>query len=334
MLLIWSCAGDRTVDWFISTYLSRSPVQWFRLNTEDAPQKIRFRITPTRFALSSSDTTIQGDDVHAVWYRRPQPTKLTDISLTDTELEFVADETRHAFDNLRDQLRAATWVNQPDRNSSAARKLPQLAMAARLGLTVPQTLVSNDARDILSFAQVVGGSVIAKPLHRGAVSDQGTPRFFYTHLLKLQQLQDLAHLLWMCPLIFQAPIRKAFDVRVVIIRTHCFAFSIDSQSLESTRVDWRRSPYHLHYSSLRLPESVAAACVAMTTELGLVFAALDLICTPEGEFVFLECNPNGQFAWLEEFTGVPIGRSLLDVFASPHPSLPKSVRQSGGSTLL
>jgi hypothetical protein len=45
-------------------------------------------------------------------------------------------------------------------------------------------------------------------------------------------------------------------------------------------------------------------------DLGLVFGCLDLIVTPEGEYVFLEVNESGQFLWVEGYTGLP----LLDAF--------------------
>ena len=62
---------------------------------------------------------------------------------------------------------------------------------------------------------------------------------------------------------------------------------------------------------------MAEQCVNLARASGLAFTALDLAVTHDDEYVFFEHNPNGQFAWLEERTGVPIGRALLNLFVNP-----------------
>jgi hypothetical protein len=48
----------------------------------------------------------------------------------------------------------------------------------------------------------------------------------------------------------------------------------------------------------------------------LNFASLDMIVTPEGEFVFLELNPNGQWLWLELELGLPLVASMADLLTT------------------
>ena len=47
--------------------------------------------------------------------------------------------------------------------------------------------------------------------------------------------------------------------------------------------------------------------------LGLNFGAFDFTLTKDGELQFLEVNSNGQWGWLEECTGLPMRRALIDV---------------------
>jgi glutathione synthase/RimK-type ligase-like ATP-grasp enzyme len=47
-------------------------------------------------------------------------------------------------------------------------------------------------------------------------------------------------------------------------------------------------------------------------QLGLVYSAIDLILTPEGEYVFLEINPVGEWGWLEKEIGLNISGSLIN----------------------
>lgn len=44
----------------------------------------------------------------------------------------------------------------------------------------------------------------------------------------------------------------------------------------------------------------------LTKTLGLAYGAIDMIVTPDGEYVFLEINPTGQYQWLEALTGLRI----------------------------
>ena len=51
--------------------------------------------------------------------------------------------------------------------------------------------------------------------------------------------------------------------------------------------------------------------------LGLVFGAVDLIRTPDGEHVFLEVNPAGEWGMLERDLGLPIADALAEALLAP-----------------
>jgi hypothetical protein len=46
------------------------------------------------------------------------------------------------------------------------------------------------------------------------------------------------------------------------------------------------------------------------SELGLAFGAVDLICTPSGEHVFLEVNPGGEWGMLERDLALPVSEAI------------------------
>jgi hypothetical protein len=58
---------------------------------------------------------------------------------------------------------------------------------------------------------------------------------------------------------------------------------------------------------------VERACLAIVKQLGLHFGAIDLLETPDGDYVFLENNPNGQWYWIEMITGQPMARAMADL---------------------
>jgi glutathione synthase/RimK-type ligase-like ATP-grasp enzyme len=45
----------------------------------------------------------------------------------------------------------------------------------------------------------------------------------------------------------------------------------------------------------------------------LEFGCIDMILTPDGEYVFLEINPSGQWLWVQKKTGLPIAEAIADL---------------------
>jgi hypothetical protein len=64
---------------------------------------------------------------------------------------------------------------------------------------------------------------------------------------------------------------------------------------------------------------VEASIRRLVDSFGTNFASMDLIVTPEGEFVFLDLNPNGQWLWLETELGLPLVSSMADLLTTYHP---------------
>jgi glutathione synthase/RimK-type ligase-like ATP-grasp enzyme len=253
-------------------------------------------------------------DVHAVWYRRPT-TRTTDFSFLSTSGTYVENESDAALRAFYNCLSHAFWVDKPVLNIVASEKSQQLRHATKVGLRVPETIITSDPLLVEEMAERHGGRVIAKPMRRGGVVIQGEEKGFFSTLLDLRMIREHAASIRNCPLIFQEPIPKAFELRATVVENQCFTVRLNSQDVPGAEVDWRQAPYKVHHEVFQLPETVAQKCVQMTRESGLHFSAFDLIVTPEGKYVFLEHNPNGQFAWLEELTGIPIGGALLDLFA-------------------
>jgi D-alanine-D-alanine ligase-like ATP-grasp enzyme len=54
------------------------------------------------------------------------------------------------------------------------------------------------------------------------------------------------------------------------------------------------------------PLAIRDRLTDMVRDWGLGFAAIDLIVSSEGDFVFLELNPMGQWLWLERYVDVEI----------------------------
>ena len=68
--------------------------------------------------------------------------------------------------------------------------------------------------------------------------------------------------------------------------------------------------------------------VRVLATFGLTFGTIDLVKTPNGDYVFLELNPNGQWGWLEpnpvHKNNSPSSRSRVVMNQQPYPDIPKS----------
>ena len=193
-------------------------------------------------------------------------------------------------------------------------KALQLVKASEAGLKTPHTVISNDQAQVRMFVDALGDEECAiKPLVAVGVTDaQGYRLPLTTTLPPGHPLDSVAA----APTIFQPYVEKAFELRCVVIGEKIFAVKIDSQATEATCRDWRAGePEHEIFA---LPEQVKSAIRRLMVSFGLNFASLDMIVTPDGEFVFLELNPNGQWLWLEYELGLPLVASMADLLASDH----------------
>jgi glutathione synthase/RimK-type ligase-like ATP-grasp enzyme len=99
-----------------------------------------------------------------------------------------------------------------------------------------------------------------------------------------------------------------------VIGEKIFCAKLNSQATEATRTDWRAGD--LQHEIFELPEHVKASIQRLMSSFGINFASIDLIVTPNGEFVFLDLNPNGQWLWLETELGLPLVASMADLLTS------------------
>ena len=191
---------------------------------------------------------------------------------------------------------------------------PPLALAARLGFELPDTLVTNDPDAFLAFRRRGGPGLVSKSLAPFELVLEGQDHVVsYVRAVSrdVAGFRSVRH----GPVIFQDCVPKQFEVRVTIVGRRVFATQIASQASRAARDDWRHvDDESVGYSPYALPERIPR-CLHLMDALGLSYGAVDLIVTPDGRHVFLEINPNGQWGWIEDLTGQPISDAVADVLA-------------------
>lgn len=271
----------------------------------------------TRSRLAWDNHEIDVPEIDAFWYRRPGDFVLPD-ELSAGETSWLRTECGHVLRALWESS-TGIWVSAPDAVRRAGLKLLQLEYARALGFAVPDFVVTNDVAVARRFVAAHPHGVVVKALANPAIHDGDRVGSIYTHVLTPSDIAEIDSVQF-GPAYFSAFVPKLHDVRVTVVGDQVFAVAIESADDPLGRVDFRRAEvYDLVHRIIDLPGAVADSCRNLVSQLGLRFGAIDLLQTPEGDFVFLEINPNGQWLWLEQITGVPLTSALCNVLTSTGP---------------
>jgi hypothetical protein len=170
-ILILAAERDITADRMVSVLKARE-VPFARIDTAWFPQAAsldpEFRDGRWVGSLEAAGRRITLEGLRAVWYRSPSALRFPD-ELSATERHWAMGEAKLGIGGILASL-SARWVNSPNRN--AAYKPHQLVVAARCGLAVTDTLITNVAEAVRRFAEP--GATIGKTLRRA--DDRGGRR--------------------------------------------------------------------------------------------------------------------------------------------------------------
>lgn len=312
-VLVITNSNDATADYALEIFDQRE-IPYTRFNTDKAILEMDhgFKIGPEGEAISLS---IAGEEVDlervfGIWYRRPELPKVA-RELSEQARHFAEEEAYYYLRCLWKILANRVWVSHPWAISWAGTKLYQLKVAKELGFSIPHSLATNNPEKAEQFIRGYKRRVVVKPFKENVLEYEGQTPTIYTSRVEdadLQHLTSVRHTITF----FQEEVEKQRDIRVTVIGNDVFSASIDSQSDPSLEVDWRRTTSKpKNWEEHRLPESLAKKCLFLIEHFGLNFGAIDLVLTPEGDYVFLELNPNGQWAWIEIELGYPMTESLI-----------------------
>ena len=307
MILLVTNKRDVTTD-FVVLEMRRRGLRFIRLNTEDLPDHELVMVDgdPASLMLTGPCGSFSLSDITGAYYRRPGSFESEGAEATAA---YVLAEWSAILRSLWNAL-DGRWLNSPFSILRAEDKPRQLAAARRMGLAIPGTLVTNSFDAARAFLAI--GPMIAKPLRHALIDDSEVGSVIFTsRVTELENGDEDA--IRRAPMILQREISKRSDVRVVVIDSVVFATRILSQAHDETQVDWRKGVrLDLVHEVMELPADLTSACIALTRDLGLRFAAIDLVEDEKGQFWFLEANPNGQWAWIEQRTGAAVTAAIID----------------------
>ncbi len=201
-------------------------------------------------------------------------------------------------------------INPGTATAYAGLKPVQLSLAKEAGFSVPRTVMGNDLEAVRA---TFGESMLYKPLSGEAITGIGNPppAILRTNDLLMSDLVNIA------PGIFQDKIEKSFELRVTVCGSEVTAVKIDSQSINISKLDWRKAQHRSEiYSMYDVDEALHSAITRYMRLANLDFGAMDLAITPGGGCVFFECNPEGQWLWMEEHLNLSITKAAARMLAA------------------
>lgn len=312
----------------VVNYLEETRQPYFRLDTDailSDQTVLNLTLCGSHFAgemrLQNGDA-ISTARIKSVWFRRPRVSAAAGLFAAAEEAEFAESEMSGALWSLYTNLDGVFWMNHPvpSRHVLEHNKVLQMKIAAECGLRVPDTIVSNTADEIITFCRGHGGAVAAKILRKSVFNNTAirSGGWIYTNIVTLDYLERHADNISSTALMVQEYVPKKVELRVTVVGKRLLTCAIHSQDSERTKVDWRRYDFgQVEHEIFNLPEDVERKIMTFMDRCSLSFGAIDLIVTPDDDFVFLEVNPNGQYGWIERLTGLPISKTIAEVLVDP-----------------
>lgn len=251
-----------------------------------------------------SGARIATGEIGAVWARKPGDFAYRSDDLGAQELAYAKLESEQALFGLLYGL-DCYWIGHPLTMRGAMWKGEQLQRAQRMGFRIPTTLVTNSAEQVRQFRRQLPDQMIFKSMSTPSLAAEDVAAADcvaagLTTTVVDDDMMEAIDAVAELPCQFQGYIAKQYELRVTVIGRRVFAAKIHSQDDSRTAVDCRDMSAPIRYEPTLLPPQIERRCLELVASYGLNFSALDLIVTPENEYVFLENNPAGQFLFIEQ----------------------------------
>jgi hypothetical protein len=232
-------------------------------------------------SLSSQGGTLTANSTTAVWWRRTGWVPVEDFA--EPEAELVSGEASALLVGVLLAV-GPRWVDHPFAVALAEVKLHQLAVASKLGIRVPTSVVTNIVSAAKEFASRM--PVVAKPVSSGLGLAP------YTALVP----DELLLLVRENPTLLQSAVGSTADVRVVTVRGEVFSWRRPRK--EDDALDWRQAdPHGTQFAAIETESRLVKQSLELARRLSLTFSVQDWLETENGH-AFLEVNPQGEWLFL------------------------------------
>lgn len=314
MILILSNKWDISVD-FVIHELRKRGRDFIRINAEDLLFEKASVFLPNFRIFVSKQQHIKEltESINVIWNRRPG--KVFDSILNEKKpslatQEYVNNQWYTWLEALQ-LIPEITWINHPQKNDFMENKIRQLLIADEIGFSIPDTLISNNPKEVKDFIRSKGGTAVAKALFSPLIEEPEVDYFIFTNKISLETLRADEEI-EICPTIYQQKLSPKMDYRITVVGEEVISAKIEDSISNEPFLDWRESKNSLKFVQCKLPEEVEGNCRKLIQSNGLLYGSIDLV-EYKGDYYFLEVNPNGEWGWLEKPNNIPIAARITDL---------------------
>ncbi len=236
-----------------------------------------------------------------VWNRRGKLQLVPQSVRNSGYSGYVNKETFSVLEFLEHQWKKDNLLLGSYLEETLNNKILNLSVAKAVGLTIPETLVTNKKADLLAFYSennpIISKCIFLEPRSNVESYYYETPGTFVVDKNDIDLLSDN-----FSPSLFQKYTEKQYEVRVFVTGNEFFAMAIFSQNDEQTKIDFRNYNREKPNRNVpfELPLGIKNKIKSFLKQKQMNQGSIDFIVTPENEFVFLEINPQGQLDWVSK----------------------------------
>ena len=317
MILIISNPDDRTtnnvIDWLLFyqqpfiRISSNNLIEYTNVTIGNSINNITFCIEGKSYKFSN---------FKAIWYRRGWVvSKSYNFDSENNEINKEINKQLYTEISTLNNYFISTLeklsINSP--NDLYLSKLDALEKASRIGIKIPNTLITSKKEDLLNFKKQYL-NIITKNYSQGVFINYNQSNLYsLTTIVTDRMIKSLPPNFF--PMMFQEMIPKEFELRIFFIEDEFYSSAIFSQNDEKTKIDFRnynnskpnRTP------PFALPNFIRKKLQFLMSDLNLNSGSIDIIVDKNGDYVFLEVNPIGQFAQVSSPCNYYLERKMAEM---------------------
>lgn len=286
MILILSNSYDTSTTEVIE-WLTYNNLKFYRINENDI---IKLIFDFNDIFLELSDITISLNEITSFWYRKGNFSYSNNYNFSNNnDINLMQKmELLNIMDFINYKLSKISHINRIDKRS--VNRLIVSDIAKNIGLKTPEEyIISKISRD-----SKINKKLITKTISGNSLIDYNdTLIFAYSTLIDLTKINEENFF----PSLIQEYIEKKIELRIFYLNESFYTMAILSQNDEQTKIDFRNYNNTKPNRKLpfKLPLEVEIKLDLLMKKLEINCGSIDMILTPENDYVFLEINPVGQF---------------------------------------
>lgn len=305
MILIITEEADYSSSLVIN-WLLFYKIDFVRINENDI---LKVEFLKDDFIISNNEIAFKFSQIKGMWYRRGFLNLKIDLT-SDSEINFFRKiEFKKVLEFIYFKLSKLPHINKFE--NSDVNKLVVCEYAQQFGLKVPEEYLLNYKKDITKLVNIekyatksITGSTI---LHYGSHYIIG-----YTSLIK--DIKYIPESFFIS--LVQKYIQKKYELRIFYLHKVFYSMAIFSQNDKQTKTDFRN--YNRNNPNrnvaFELPNSIKIKLINLMDKLELNSGSIDMIVTPDNDFVFLEVNPIGQYGMVSNPCNYYLHKKIAEFF--------------------